>query len=314
MTHADWAASATLEAWQQRADMYDTIRDFFRSRNVLAVETPLLANHTVTDPHIESFSVNTSKGLRFLQTSPEFAMKRMLATYAHPIYQLCKAFRREEVGHQHRSEFTMLEWYRPEWSLEQLIEEVGDLLTAVLHCPPITTLTYQVCFEKWVGIDPHIASHKDCHQAALKHQVPLPSTALSQDDLLHLLMNHCVEPQLSHENPVAIVDYPASQSALAELSDTTPPVAKRFEVFVHGIELANGYQELRDPVIQEKRMEEDNALRESMGLSPITIDPRFIKALPHCPRSAGVAMGVDRLLMIKHGYTDIANTLSIDDV
>lgn len=314
MTKPTWAASATLEAWQQRAAMYDAIRDFFRSRGVLAVETPLLANHTVTDPHIQSFAVQSPQGLQYLQTSPEFAMKRMLATHSHPIFQLCKAFRREEVGRYHRCEFTMLEWYRPDWSLEQLIEEVSDLLTTLLDCPPTSILSYQACFDQWVGINPHTANQYACYQAALQHQVPLPNSELSKDDLLHLLMNHCVEPNLSHEHPVAIVDYPASQAALAELSKTQPPVAKRFEVFINSIELGNGYQELCDPAIQEKRMQDDNALREGMGLPRIPIDRHLIAALPHCPRSAGVAMGVDRLLMIKHGYTQIADTLAIDDV
>lgn len=306
-----WQPTASLEAWRQRADLHAAIRAFFKVRDVLAVETPLLYPHGVTDPAIQSFAVPFGDDTWHLQTSPEFAMKRLLADAPVAMYQLCKAFRREEVGRQHQVEFTMLEWYRPHWAMMQLIAEVGELLQTVLACDAIETLTYQALFEQHCALNPHTTSiaqlQAAMRDAGIVFEGAYPDT---HDDCLHVLMAQVIEPSLPQDHPVAVVGYPASQAALAELDPGPPSVAMRFEVYMGGLELANGYQELCDPKVQRERMVADNVKRSELGLPAMLIDESLLAALDHgLPPCAGVALGVDRLMMLKHGYDRIDQTL-----
>jgi elongation factor P--(R)-beta-lysine ligase len=307
-----WQPSSSPKAWQQRAKLYQSIRAFFEERDVLEVDTPLLCPHTVTDPHIQSFAVPHTNGHDyFLQTSPEFAMKRLLAHHPVAIYQLCKAFRKEESGRQHQAEFTMLEWYRPDWSLHELIAEVGALLHTLLDSPPVTTHSYQELFERHCNINPHVASLAQLQQC-LKDAGVVFGHALPdhKDDALNCLMTHVIEPKVDPATPIAIIDFPASQAALARIEKNPEPVAKRFEIYYQNVELANGYDELRDADEQRQRMSADNLRRSQLGLPTISPDEHFIDALQHgLPACCGVAMGIDRLMMIAYGYNDIRNTL-----
>jgi lysyl-tRNA synthetase class 2 len=283
---------------------------------VLEVETPLLASAPVTDLHLEalrcSYRGPGADGGRelFLQTSPEFAMKRLLAAGIGPIYQICRAFRNGEAGSRHNPEFTILEWYRPGWDHHRLMDEVDELLSATLGSRRGESLTYAEAFDRYAGFDAFEES-----DSALRSRVADLGVGevedLSRDDLLDLVLTHVVEPKLGHCQPTFIHDYPASQAALARVRNGDPPLAERFEVFAEGVELANGYHELTDPAEQQRRFESDLELRQRSGLPGVPIDERFLAALEHGLRDcAGVALGIDRLIMVAAGTRDIADVLA----
>jgi lysyl-tRNA synthetase class 2 len=312
----DWRPTASLEALRRRAEMLATIRSFFAARGVLEVETPLLAAAPVTDLHLHALSCRyrgpgADEGrVLFLQTSPEFAMKRLLAAGSGAIYQICKAFRGGEAGRRHNPEFTILEWYRPGWDHHRLMDEVDELLAAVLGTGPGERLSYAEAFLRHAGLDPHAVP-----EGRLRERVAalgVPSVAeLGRDDLLDLVLSHLVEPRLGHCQPSFVVDYPAPQAALARIRPGNPPLAERFEVFVEGIELANGYHELTDAAAQRRRFEADLAARRLAGLPLVPIDGRLLAALGHgLPACAGVALGLDRLLMLALGTRDIAEVVA----
>jgi len=313
---ADWRPSASIETLRLRAKMLAQIRAFFSAREVLEVETPLLAAAPVTDLHLQALSCRYrgpgADGGRelFLQTSPEFAMKRLLAAGSGPIFQICKAIRNGEAGRRHNPEFTILEWYRPGWDHHRLMGEIDELLAELLGTRPGERLTYAETFERYAAIDPHSASDE-----ALRLRVEalgMDSTdGLRRDDLLDLILTHVIEPRLGHDQPTLIHDYPASQAALARIRPGDPPLAERFEVFAEGVELANGYHELVDPDEQRRRFEADLEARRQAGLPEVPIDKRLLAALEHgLPGCAGVALGVDRLLMLAAGTRDIADVLA----
>ncbi len=309
----DWRPTASLEALQVRAETLASLRAFFADRGVLEVETPLLSAATVTDLHLRSLSlrVGGSDGLTmYLQTSPEFAMKRLLAHGSGPIYQICKAFRGAETGRRHNPEFTLLEWYRPGWDHHRLMDEIDELLGAVLESPTGERLTYAQAFERFAAVDPHGASRAELERRV--RDLGVQGVAdLDRDDLLNLLLTHVVEPNLGRGRPTFVHDFPASQAALARIRSGDPPLAERFEVFVEGVELANGYHELTDPAEQRRRFEADLAERRRRGLPDVPIDHRLLAALEAgLPECAGVALGVDRLVMLKVGATDISEVLA----
>jgi elongation factor P--(R)-beta-lysine ligase len=250
----------------------------------------------------------------YLQTSPEFAMKRLLAAGSGPIYQICKVFRQDERGRLHNPEFSMLEWYHPGFNHHMLMDEVDALLCLVLGTTQSKRLTYQTVFENFLGIDPHTISVQQLRQCAISKGIILSTTAMNTittDDWLDLLMTHCIEPHLGFENPIMIYDYPASKAALATVREDKPIVAERFEVYVCGVELANGYHELTDPDIQLARIKADCEFRKTNGYPEIPISFRFIEALKSgLPDSAGVALGLDRLLMLKLGSHEIQEVIS----
>jgi len=321
---ADWRPAASLDVLRLRAVLLSRIREYFNAEGVLEVDTPALSVAAATDPAIHSFTTayhgpvpETSTGdpvMLYLHTSPEFPMKRLLAGGSGPIYQLCKVFRDREYGRRHNPEFTLLEWYRTGFDHIDLMEDVERLLRRVLaDILPITSVahrTYRELFEEHTGLDPFTAGTAHM-QAVVKAHGILPPDGLSgadRDGWLDLLMTHVIEPGLG-KGLVFIRDYPASQAALACLIPGMPPVAARFEAYLDGLELANGYHELGDAEEQRQRFEQDNQRRRTAGTETVGMDRKLLAALAAgLPGCAGVALGIDRLLMLA------ARAASIDDV
>jgi len=305
-TNSVWRPSASLENLIKRAQILQTIRDFFAKRKVLEVETPLLSAATITAPVLQSFSTRyTGPGsvdgkTLYLQTSPEFAMKRLLAAGMGPIYQICKAFRNDELGRRHNPEFTMLEWYRPGFDHHDLMTEMDELLNLILECGSAERLTYQEVFLRHAKIDPHHSTIEDLRRCAKTHGINIVDLELNdKDGWLDLLMSHVVEPQLGKTSPCFVYHYPASQAALAKISPGNPPLAERFEVYIQGMELANGFHELSDAKEQQRRFLAELQEREQLGLAGVPIDHNLIAALESgIPNCAGVALGIDRLVML----------------
>ena len=310
----DWKSKAPIETLQLRGSVLAEIRGFFASRNVLEVDTPLLAHATATDVYIQSLTVNSVTAepneTFYLQTSPEFAMKRLLACGVGPIYQMCKAFRRGETSKRHNPEFTMLEWYQPGYSMSELIDEVEQLVQGLLNCATIPRLSYREIFLAQFEFDPHSISLEELRALATR-KMDLSGTDLSKTDYLQLLLGKFIEPEL----PVNcfIFDYPVDQAALAVVADDAlgVPVAKRFELFCNGMELANGYFELVDPIEQRARFEADLKRRRAQELAVYPVDERLIAAMESgIPSCAGVALGVDRLIMLLSKSDDICEVIS----
>jgi elongation factor P--(R)-beta-lysine ligase len=315
---SEWRPSASLETLAERATLLQQLRSFFLRREVMEVETPLLSQGTVPDPGIEVFSVSSAAAAgaqRFLQTSPEFAMKRLLAAGAGDIFQITKAFRQGEFGRHHNPEFTLLEWYRVGWDHAALIREVAELISEVLHCDGWQVWPYRTLFMDVLGIDPtqEGAEVADWVHIAREQLGSIPEN-LDRDALLDLLMSHCIEPALRDCGLVFVTDFPASQAALARTMDVGGmTVAARFECYVGGQELANGYWEQTDAGALRKQLDAENGRRQMRGLAPRPLDERLLAAqrqgLPDC---AGVAMGVDRLLALKLGADALAEAISFD--
>ncbi len=302
------------------------IRQFFFERGVLEVETPLLCSAGVTDPALEPIvaatattsaptsEISSKKGAdRYLQTSPEYAMKRLLAADSGDIYQLCKAFRAGEVGRKHNPEYTILEWYRLGFDHHQLIREVAELVVGVLARPGWEVWPWAKLFSEILNIDAHSATESELATLATEKVGPLP-TGLDRDSLLDLLMSHCIEPAIADRGVVFVVDYPASQASLSKRFERDgAQLGARFECYVDGIELANGYWECADAVEMRARFEQDNVIRAQRGLAPKPIDERLLAAMAAgLPECSGVALGVDRLLMLKIGGDSLADMLSFD--
>jgi lysyl-tRNA synthetase class 2 len=273
-----------------RADLYRSVRAFFDARGVLEVETPVLSAHATVDRHIESFV--TIDG-RWLQTSPEFAMKRLLAAGSGAIWQLARVFRREEAGRHHNPEFSLLEWYRPGWDHHALMDEVEALLkTLGAPAGPYPRLGYRDAFLEHAGFDPFTAPQRQL--AALPQAEALAADA-DRDSLLDLWMSHCVGPQLGRRQPAFLHGFPASQAALSRVVEGR---AQRFELFWDGLELANGFWELCDAAEQSARFAADLEARRAQGLTCPPADQHLLAALSAgLPDCAGVALGLDRLLM-----------------
>ncbi len=314
-----WFPHATLETLQQRADLLAKIRAFFSERGVLEVETPLLSPATVTDPHVIGIPAlfkemgSKKEKIFYLQTSPEYAMKRLLAAGYGAIYQLCKAFRQGEVGTLHNPEFTMLEWYRPGFDHHALMDEMDLLLRLVLKTPPAERVSYAQLFENFLSMDPHRASVAALAECAKKQGIQLSAEWDGNDRnlWLDLLLTHCIELYIGRDKPIFLYDFPVSQAALAKIRAGDPPVASRFEVYFKGIELANGFHELQDVREQRKRFENDLAYRAQHGIPAVPIDENLLAALLHgIPDCAGVALGVDRLVMLALGKTSVKEVLS----
>lgn len=298
--------------------MLSKLRVFFAQRDVLEVETPTLYPCANPEPMIEGFEVlksQTDLSRLYLQTSPEFAMKRLLAAGSGAIYQICRAYRRSETGRYHNPEFTILEWYRPGFTLHQLMQEVEELLMSVLSASQIQHaadyLTYQAVFRKAVGLDPLTATIADFEFAAIRLAYPEAELlcANNRSAWLDFLFSHVVQPQLPEQRIVFVYNYPACQSALARLHPQQPEVAERVEVFINGVELGNGFQELTDSKQQRQRFVEQQAERAQQGMMVPCLDENLLAALDAgLPETAGIAIGLDRLLML------ICNTDHISDV
>ena len=282
-------------------------------RKILEVETPVLSHTTVTEVQLDSFcteysSPQTSSGKRlYLQTSPEYAMKRLLASGTGAIYQISKVFRNEEEGKFHNPEFTMLEWYQPCYDHHQLMQELELLLNlfAINHCEKIS---YGEIFLEHTGLDPHTCDTKELKSMAQQHG--LSSTIEERSDLLDFIFSCKITSTLGNTEPLFVYDYPACQCALAKLSDGTSKVAERFELFINGMEIANGFHELTDADEQLSRFERDLVLRSKEKGTDLSIDHLFLDALKHgLPDCAGIAVGIDRLLMAMTGIKDIRKVL-----
>jgi len=305
-----WQSSLTWESAKARSEIITNIRLFFEKRQVIEVETPILSSGTITDIHLEAFtsrynflSDNNAEcsSTLYLNTSPEFAMKRLLASGYGCIYQICKSFRHEEYGRHHNPEFTMLEWYRLGYDHVDLMNEVAEFLIDILNCPPCTQVSYQQIFIEHTGIDPLNVSNSELI-ALLKSKNKLSLWLQDEDDtdlLLPYVFSEIIEPLIGIDAPCFIYNYPSSQASLAKISSQDPRVADRFECYYQGIELVNGFHELTDAKQQKIRFDEDNKKRRSKGLENRPIDTRFINALSHgIPDCAGVAVGIDRLVML----------------
>ncbi len=301
----NWQPSATLDNLKLRAEFYQKIRAFFSARNVLEVETPLLCQHTVTDPHIESFQVK-NKQTYYLQTSPEYAMKRLLAAGSGPIFQICKAFRQEESGSQHNPEFTMLEWYRPGFNHHDLMNEIDHFFQYVLDTMPADKISYRNLFLTNLSIDPINAELTALHNLIQHHNISVDLTHIDYDTALQILLTHLIEPKIGLEKPLFVFDFPASQAALSKINGK---VAERFEAYINGKEVANGFNELTNATEQKNRFVENQTLRDQHNQYVPNIDRYLIDALDYgLPDCAGVAIGLDRLLM------QLAKTNYIQDV
>lgn len=311
-----WQPTSSIENLLARAKIMAEIRRFFTDRGLLEVETPVLSEFGVTDLHLSTFNtefiapLNELSKTLWLSTSPEYHMKRLLAAGSGPIFQISKVFRNEEAGNRHNPEFTMLEWYRPHFDMYRLMNEVDDLLQQILDCPPAESMSYQFAFQEYVGLDPLSAGRKELVEAARRHNF-MAEEEEERDTLLQFLFSEVVEPKIGQEAPVAIYHFPSSQAALAQLSPEDPRVAERFEFYYKGLELANGFHELTDATEQRRRFELDNRLREKAGLPSRTIDERFLAALQAgLPNTSGVALGVDRLMMIALNAKSIKEVIS----
>jgi lysyl-tRNA synthetase class 2 len=308
-----WQPSASLDNLRARARLYQLLRAFFAEREVLEIEAPVMGAATVTDPYIDSVTVECSGKTWYLQTSPEFAMKRLLAAGSGAIYSLGKVFRNGERGRRHNPEFTLLEWYRPGFDDHQLMAEVAELILSVMPQLSVGKLSYREWFEQNLAIDPHTASAAQLEAVARQHI----ETGIESDDRdlwLDLLVTHVLEARLGN-GLIFIYDYPASQAALARITedDRGQKVARRFEAFIGGMELANGYWELTDAREQRQRFEADLRKRRDQNLPCYPTDQKLLTALEQgLPASAGVALGVDRLLMCLTGADTIASTLAFD--
>ena len=311
-----WQPSANIENLLKRAKIIAEIRRFFTDRGLLEVETPVLSEFGVTDLHLSTFSTefiapfDALSKILWLGTSPEYHMKRLLAAGSGPIFQISKVFRNEEAGNCHNPEFTMLEWYRPHFDMYRLINEVDDLLQQILDCLPAESMSYQFAFQEYVGLDPLSATRKELMEAA-RQQNFIAEEDEDRDTLLQFLFSEIVEPKIGLNAPVVIYHFPSSQAALAQLSPEDQRVAERFEFYYKGVELANGFHELTDADEQRRRFEQDNRQRQKAGLPLRAIDERFLGALQAgMPNTAGVALGVDRLVMIALGVETIKEVIS----
>jgi elongation factor P--(R)-beta-lysine ligase len=313
-----WLPTATIDALRRRAGMLSGAREFFAARGVLEVETPILSAAAVSDPQIESLATQIA-GMRtpaYLCPSPEYAMKRLLAAGSGDIFQVCKVFRDAERGRWHNPEFTMIEWYRLGFDAPALMDEVealvGQLLSPLRALPPAERLTYNSALRRYAGVDAFEASEDELRQAAERAGI-VCHAELDRDAKLDLLMGLIVGPRLGLERPCFICDYPASQAALARLKPGLPAVAARFELYLDGLELANGFHELAQRDEQRLRFLQDLRTRRTRGQPQPPLDENFLAALEAgLPDCAGVALGFDRLVAIALGAARLSDTMAFD--
>jgi elongation factor P--(R)-beta-lysine ligase len=317
-----WRPTASQAALQRRAEMLEIARDFFKQRGVLEVETPILSAAAVSDPQIESLStqINGMAGRAYLCPSPEYAMKRLLAAGSGDIYQVCKVFRDAERGRWHNPEFTMIEWYRLGFNDAALMDEIEILMQALLaparKLPAAERLSFADALRRHAGVDAFSSSERELEEAAVRLGI-VCEAELDRDAKLDLLMGLIVGPKLGYERPCFICDYPASQAALARLKAPrypgAPEVAARFELYMDGLELANGFHELARADEQRARFLRDLQLRGSRGQSQPPLDENFLSALDSgLPDCAGVALGFDRLVAIALRADRLAAAMAFD--
>jgi lysyl-tRNA synthetase class 2 len=306
---SSWQPSAQIDMLQARAKLYRVIREFFETRCVLEVDTPILSQAGTVDPFIESLVTEVCGKSFYLQTSPEFFLKRLLASGSGDIYSLGKVFRQGERGNNHHPEFTLLEWYRLAWNEHQLMDELGSLMRSLMPNIVIKKTSYQDLFLAHFNIDPHTVDLEKLVRL-VKEEIDITFDLLDKPTCFDLLMTHCIEPKMP-KALLFVYDYPRESAALACLGTNIRGqiVARRFEAYLNGLELANGYYELTDAVEQQRRFEKDVKYRRDNCLAPVPFDRHLITALVSgMPACSGVAVGVDRMLMV------IGEKSSIDEV
>ena len=314
----DWKPTVNLKNLKIRAHLLALIRQFFAERNVLEVETPILSQAGNSDANIESFQVqfnghkSAGSGLRWMRTSPEFALKRMVAAGVGDCYELGRVFRNGEAGKRHNPEFTMLEWYRVGWNHNQLMDETAELVRAAMHMvgkkSTVRDISFRQLYQEKFGFDPLTANEGELRGPLAVYGID--PTGLTRDDWLDLLMTHLIQPSIPANRILMVYDYPASQCALAKLRPDDVAVAERFEVYVGPSEVANGYHELTDAKEQRERFGLDLARRQKRAQLQAPVDERLLAALPKMPACAGVALGVDRLLMAILGTDRIQDVVA----
>ena len=311
-----WRPTATAETLRLRAAVLASIRAFFAERGLMEVETPALSAAGTTDVHIEPMTAQArhlGDGPLYLSTSPELAMKRLVAGGCGDVYQICRVFRDGELGRWHQPEFTLLEWYRVGWDEQALMGEVETLLTRVVGAhralAPTVRMSYREAFVACLDVDPLRHAHRVRDRLeALGVDVP---PRLADDALLDLAFGTAVAPRLNPDAITFVDGFPRQQAALARIRPTEPPVAARFEVFLGGVELANGFDELTDEAEQRTRFETDRRRRRAAGRRVPPVDEAFLAALAHgLPRCAGVAVGLDRLIAVAAGLESLGEAMS----
>ena len=315
-----WRSGIDSATLQQRSKIYRTIRRFFDDRGVVEVTTPVLGASGVSDLHIQSLSLVDDGHSWFLQSSPEYSMKRLLASGSGSIYQICPAFRAGELGSKHNTEFSMLEWYRVGYSLEELVAEVATLLQQTLDVNQVQTskfrfTTYRELFTSRFDVNPHDAGIETLRGLIFAENLASDHIDNIDDDAtfnecLDLLFTRCIEPGL--DEPTFVLEFPAGQAALAKIvtNDHCDVVARRFELYWQGMELANGYDELTDPAELRQRFEKNNTQRVARGLIEMAPDKKLLASMSELPDCAGVAIGLDRLVMLLCGKTSIDEVLT----
>ena len=308
-----FAPTCSRETWIKRQALMTKVRDFFVRRNALEVETPVLSAYGGTDPQLDYFEIEDPK--RFMMTSPEFHMKRLLAANFGDIFQITKSFRKDEFGGHHNNEFSMVEWYRVGMPQEKLMDEVEDLVSEIIGTKLNARRTRWIdAFKNYAGIDPFSEKLSDFDDACRTREIPVPekSETLTREEWWDYMMVFLVEPALASNGPEFILDYPPSQAALAQTyTDADGRVwARRFELFVNQVELCNGYTELTDAVEQRRRFNADLDIRRAMNKPLPPLDERFLAALESgMPACSGVALGLDRLFMLALGKEEIADVI-----
>lgn len=306
-----WEPTASIQTLQNRARIIKQIRAFFDDLNVIEVETPLLGRYGVTDPFIDNIQASCQERTRYLQTSPEYHMKRLLCAGMPSLFQITKAFRDEPQGAVHNPEFTMLEWYRLGMDYHTLMHEVASLLHHVLpQAIPTKHYTYQEVFLSKLGLCPFETTLERLSHFSEERGIQITGNMQSKEDWLSLFMTHLIEPSLADEGIVFIYDFPSTQASLSVVEGA---IAKRFECYVYGIELANGFQELQDPHLQSQRFDSDNVQRAEAGLTVREKDHYLLDALSSgLPSCSGVALGIDRLIMLALNKQKISNVIAFD--
>jgi len=305
-----WQPGASIQALRQRSELLAQLRGFFHQRQVMEVDVPLLSRATVTDHNIESIQARNGDVAAYLQTSPEYFMKRLLASGSGDIYSLGKAFRSAESGRRHNPEFSLLEWYRCGWDEHQLMDEVAELIATLVPDIVVRRCSYADVFIRHLQIDPHLTGLVDLQRLA----VSAGSEAWAEEsraNCLDLLFSVLIEPHLD-DGLVLVYDYPACQAALAKCAEDSQGrrISRRFEAFLNGVELANGYCELTDATEQAARFAEDQRLRQQSGKAAVAADQHLLAAMEAgLPECAGVALGVDRLLMQLQGKDSIEQVM-----
>lgn len=313
----DWQPAATLDTLRRRARLLADVRAFFAARGVWEVETPILSHAGATDPQLASFTTDYhgpgGPCRLYLHTSPEYPMKRLLAAGSGSIYQIARVFRDGELGRRHNPEFTLLEWYRLGFDQQALMTEVAELVLHLLAgrrtLATTERLSYAEAFQP-LALDPHTATVAELRACAERHGI-IPPPGMADDDpdpWRDLLLTHCIEPNLGRNRLTFLYNYPASQAALARIDPDNPHVAARFELYLDGVELANGFHELAAPLEQRQRFMHDNAVRAARALPTVPLDEPLLAALAGgLPDCAGVALGFDRLVMLAEGATALAD-------